>query len=111
MATVLLWADFLLYSDRVGTSRRHQHCQYGGTVAHVCRDCYQFFCHKRILLRQCLKTRADVAELIDFAQDRFKRHGHTALLLKNLRWEDVRWTGLRSEDLKEEKLVTTPASL
>ena len=27
-------------------------------------------------------------ELIDFAQDRLKRHGHTTLSLKNLRWEN-----------------------
>ena len=30
-------------------------------------------------VRQCLKARADVLELIDFAQDRRKRHGQTAL--------------------------------
>jgi hypothetical protein len=30
-------------------------------------------------VRQCLKARADVLELIDFAQDRLKRHGYTTL--------------------------------
>ena len=47
-----------------------------------------------MFFRQCLKTRADIVELIGFAQDRFKRHGHTALSLKNLRWENFSWTGL-----------------
>jgi hypothetical protein len=46
------------------------------------------------LSRQSLKPRADIVELIDFAQDRFKSHGYTAFLLKCLRWEDFRWTGL-----------------
>jgi hypothetical protein len=41
--------------------------------------------------------------LIDFAQDRLKRHGYTALSLKNLRWEEFQMDWLRSEDLKEEK--------
>jgi hypothetical protein len=50
-------------------------------------------------------------ELIDFAQDRFKIHGQTALSLNSLRRENFRWTGLRSEDLKEEKVVTTPVAI
>jgi len=65
-----------------------------------------------MLVRQCLKTRADVLELIDFAQDRLKRHGYTGtpLSLKNPKvWENFRWTGLRPEDLNEEKVVTTPS--
>jgi hypothetical protein len=33
-------------------------------------------------LCECLQTHADAVELIDFAQDRLKRHGHTALSLK-----------------------------
>jgi hypothetical protein len=61
-----------------------------------------------MLVRQCLKTRADVLELIDFAQDRLKRHGYTSLDEEPSRWVNFRWTGLRSEDLKEEKVVTTP---
>ena len=47
-----------------------------------------------MLFRQSLNPRADIVELIDFAQDRFKRHGQTALSLKSLRWENFRWTGL-----------------
>jgi hypothetical protein len=61
-----------------------------------------------MLLRQCLKTRPDVVELIDFVQNRFKSHGYTALSLKNLRWEELQMDWLRSENLKEEKVVTTP---
>jgi hypothetical protein len=47
-----------------------------------------------MLLCQCLKTRTDVVELVDFAQDRLKWHGHTALSLNHLRGENFRWTGL-----------------
>jgi hypothetical protein len=47
-----------------------------------------------VSLRQPLKPFADIVELIDFAQDRFKSHGQTALSLKNLRWKNFRWTGL-----------------
>jgi hypothetical protein len=45
-------------------------------------------------VRQFLKPPADPVELIDFAQDRCKRHGQTASSLKSLRWENFRWTGL-----------------
>jgi len=41
--TVLFWPDFLLYSDRVGTSSRNQHLQQSGRVAHVSCDCYEWF--------------------------------------------------------------------
>ena len=47
-----------------------------------------------MLFRQPLKPRADTMEVIDFAQDRLKSHKYTALLLKHLRWENFRWTGL-----------------
>jgi hypothetical protein len=47
-----------------------------------------------MFLRQCLKTCTHVLQLIDFAQDRLKRHGDTALSLNNLRGENFRWTGL-----------------
>jgi hypothetical protein len=53
-----------------------------------------------MLLRQCVKTRADVVELIDFAQDRLKRHGHTALSLKHLSRDKLQMDWLSSEDLK-----------
>jgi hypothetical protein len=32
-----------------------------------------------VLFRQSLKTHADIVELIDFVQNRFKSHGYTAL--------------------------------
>jgi len=41
-----------------------------------------------------LKTCADVVELFDFVQDRFKNHRYTALAYGSLRWEDFRFTGL-----------------
>jgi hypothetical protein len=47
-----------------------------------------------MFLRQCFETRTDFVELINFAQDRMKRHEHTALSLKHLRGENFRWTGL-----------------
>src|ERR1039457_2148285 len=58
-------------------------------------------------VRQCLKARADVLELIDFAQDRLKRHGYTALAEKP-KVGELQMDWLRSEDLKEEKVVTAP---
>jgi len=61
-----------------------------------------------MLLRQCVKARADVLELIDFAQDRLKRHRHTALSLKKPKVGELQMVWLRSEDLKEEKVMTTP---
>jgi hypothetical protein len=38
-----------------------------------------------MLVRKSLKPRADTVELIDFAQDRCKRHGQTAFLAESLR--------------------------
>jgi len=59
--------------------------------------------------RQCLKPRTDVLEMINFAQDRLKRHGYTGLSEKP-KMGELQMDWLRSEDLKEEKVVTTPAA-
>jgi hypothetical protein len=64
-----------------------------------------------MLLRQTLKTCADIVELVDFVKDRFKTHGYTALSMRSLRMGGLQMDWLRSEDLKEEKVVTTPLSL
>ena len=65
-----------------------------------------------MLVGQTLKTRADVVELIDFVQDRFKRHQRTALSRKHKpKWEGLQMDWLRSEDLKEEKVVTAPLTI
>jgi hypothetical protein len=48
--------------------------------------------------------------LIDFAQDCLKRHGYTALAEKS-KVGDLQMDWLRSEDLKEEKVVTAPLPL
>ena len=42
-------------------------------------------------------------ELIDFAQDRCKRHVQTAFLTEKPKVEELQMDWLRSEDLKEEK--------
>jgi hypothetical protein len=47
-------------------------------------------------------------ELVHFAQDRFKRHGQTAVSLKSLSVGVLQMDWLRSEDLKEVKNVTAP---
>jgi len=47
-----------------------------------------------MLLRQSLKTCADIVELVDLVKDRFKTHGYTARSMRSLGWEDFRWTGL-----------------
>jgi hypothetical protein len=59
--------------------------------------------------RQCLKPRTDVLKVINFAQDRLKRHGYTGLSEKP-KMGELQMDWLRSEDLKEEKVVTTPAA-
>jgi hypothetical protein len=64
-----------------------------------------------MLFRQSLKSRADTVELIDFAQDRCKRHGQTTFSLKSLKVGELQMDWLRSEDLKEEKDVTAPTSI
>ena len=91
---ILLWAESLLDSERLRTFRRHQHFQESGSIANGSGDCYEWFGQWRMFLRQCFKTGTDCVEVIDFAQDRLKRHGHIALSLKHLRWENFRWTGL-----------------
>jgi hypothetical protein len=53
-----------------------------------------------MLLRQCLKPRADVVKLINLEQDRSKRHGHTALSLETPKVGELQMDWLRSEDLK-----------
>jgi hypothetical protein len=63
-----------------------------------------------MLVRQPLKPRADIVELIDFAQDHFKRHGQTSLAEKP-KVEELQMDWLRSEDLKEEKVLTAPIAL
>jgi hypothetical protein len=63
-----------------------------------------------MLLRQSFKTRADVVELVDFVQDRFKSHGYTALSHEKPKMGGLQMDWLRSEDLKEEKVVTTPTN-
>ena len=47
-----------------------------------------------MLLRQSLETCADIVKVVDFVKDRIKTHGYTAPSMRNLRWEDFRWTGL-----------------
>jgi hypothetical protein len=64
-----------------------------------------------MLLRQSFKTRADALELVDFIQDRFKNHGYTRSLAEKPKMGGLQMDWLRSEDLKEEKVVTTPALL
>jgi|HubBroStandDraft_6_1064221.scaffolds.fasta_scaffold399188_2 hypothetical protein len=62
-----------------------------------------------MLLSQSLKSSADVVELIDFVQNRVESHwAHRSLAEKPKRGE-LQMDWLRSEDLKEEKVVTTPA--
>jgi hypothetical protein len=65
----------LLYSDGLGTSCRHQHCQDSGTASHVSRYGYKSLGHGRMLLRQSFKPGADVVELIDLVQNRFQAMG------------------------------------
>src|SRR6267142_362709 len=73
----------------LGTLGHNQHCQ----TSAVSRT----FAAISSVLLTCAdavpptpQARADIVELIDFAQDRFKRHGQTALSLNSLRRENFR---------------------
>jgi hypothetical protein len=55
-----------------------------------------------MLVCQSLKPRADVLELIDFVQDRLKRHEYTSLSLKTPKVGELQMDWLRAE-------VTLPA--
>jgi hypothetical protein len=57
-----------------------------------------------------LKASADIVELIDFTQDRFEQHGNTALSQELSKLGGLQMDRLRAEDLKEEKVVTTPVT-
>ena len=62
-----------------------------------------------MLLRQSLKARADVVELVDFVQDRFKNHWVHRSLAGKPKVGGLQMDWLRSEDLKEEKVIITSA--
>jgi hypothetical protein len=64
-----------------------------------------------MLLRQSLKTRADVLELTNFVQDRLKRHGAHRSLTRKPKMGGLQMDWLRSEDLKEEKVVTASLAI
>ena len=64
-----------------------------------------------MLLSQTLQSCADTVELIDFVQNLCKRHGKTILSLKKPKEGELQMDWLSSEDLKEEKVVTTPPPL
>jgi hypothetical protein len=61
-----------------------------------------------VLLRQSVKTTADLMELLYFVQDRLKGHGYTALLQGKPKMGELQMDWLSSEDLKEEKVATAP---
>ena len=83
-----------LCSDRHRACCHNRHGQYSCYIANVSSNRQECFRYGRMLVRQSLKPRADTVELIDFAQDRCKRHGRPLFSLKSLRWKNFRWTGL-----------------
>ncbi len=97
-----------LCSDRLWAFRHNQHSQYSCCIANVSSNRQECFRYGRMLVRQSLKPRADTMKLIDFAQDRCKRHGQTAFLAEKPKVRELQMDWLRSEDLKEEKDVTAP---
>jgi hypothetical protein len=74
-------SDTRLCLDRLRAFRRDQHCQYRGGGANVSCNSDECVRQPGVLLRQPLKTSADGLELVNFAQDRFKRHG------RRFRWQ------------------------
>ena len=97
-----------LCSDRLRAFCHNQHSQYSCCIANVSSNRQECFRYWRMLFRQSLKPRTDTVELIDFAQDRCKRHGQTAFLAEKPKVGELQMDWLRSEDLKEEKDVTAP---
>jgi hypothetical protein len=57
-------------------------------------------------LRQSLKTRADIMQLVHFVQNRFKSHGYAPFM--GLRGRELQMDCLASEDLKRGEGVATP---
>src|SRR5579859_7991967 len=89
-------------SDRLRGFCHNQHGQYSCCIANVSSNCQECFRHGRMPVRQSLKPRANTVKLIDFAQDRCKRHVQTAFLAEKPKVEGLQMDWLRSEDLKEE---------
>jgi hypothetical protein len=58
---------------------------------------------------QSLKSRANTMKLVNFVQNRFKSHGYAPFM--GLREGELQMDCLASEDLKEEKVVTTPITI
>src|ERR1700686_1804134 len=54
----------------------HQHCQQSGGVANASRYGQELFGHRCMVLCQFIETLADTVELVNFAQNRIKRHGY-----------------------------------
>jgi hypothetical protein len=64
-----------------------------------------------MFLRQCFETRTNFVEVIDFVQDRLKGHWAHRSLAETPKAGELQMDWLRSENLKEEKVVTTSRSL
>ena len=95
-------------SDRLRAFRCYQHLQESGRITNGSGDCYEWFRQWWMFLRQCFDTNTNFVELIDFAQDRLKRHWGTPFLNEKPKGGEFQMDWLRSEDLKEEKVITTP---
>jgi hypothetical protein len=79
--------------------------QYRGGAANISRDRDEFLRHGRMVFCQSFKACADITKLINFVQDSFKRHNCAPFAgAKRRKTSDEL---LSSEDLKEEKVVTT----
>lgn len=85
----------------------YQHGQDGGNVPHVCCDCQEFLYNQWMIFSQPFKTAAHLVELVHLIQKRFKSHDCALSGAKEKTASDGL---LSSEDLKEEKVITTPAN-
>ena len=83
----------------------NHHSQYRGGAANISRDLDELVRHGRMVFCQSFKACADITKLINFVQDSFKRHNCAPFAgAKRKKTSDGL---LSSEDLKEEKVVTT----
>lgn len=83
----------------------NHHGQERCGAANISRDRDELVRHGRMVFCQSFKTCADITKLINFVQDSFKSHGLRPFA--GAKWRKTSDGLLSSEDLKEEKVVTT----
>ena len=101
------WATAGCASDRLRAFCHNQHSQYGCCIADVSRN-RQRFRYGHMLLRQCLKPRADTHGADRLGGRSLQKAWADRIPAEKPKVGELQMDWLRSEDLKEEKDVTAP---